>query len=90
MNYTKMQWGIYSTNHKGVELKVSTDKTGEGIAYFMKPLCHEDEGNIRLIMSAPELYEALKNLVERNLIKDTNGDHYDEVLDALAKAEGKE
>ncbi len=34
-----------------------------------------------------DLLEALKNLVERDLIKDTNGDHMNEVLQAIEKAE---
>ena len=36
-----------------------------------------------------DMLAALKNLVERKLIKDTDGDHYDEVLEAIAKAEGR-
>jgi hypothetical protein len=36
-----------------------------------------------------DLLAALQNLVGRNLIKDTDGDHYDEVLEAIAKAEGR-
>lgn len=36
----------------------------------------------------PELLSALDNLVERGLIKDTDGDHYQEVLDVIAKAKG--
>jgi hypothetical protein len=31
--------------------------------------------------------EALKNLVARNLIKDTDGDHMDEVLETIAAME---
>lgn len=43
----------------------------------------------RLIADERGLLAALKNLVERKLIKDTDGDHYDEVLDAIAKAEDR-
>jgi hypothetical protein len=46
--------------------------------------------NAHLISAAPEMYAALKNLVDRSLIKDLDGDHFYEVLDALRKAEGRE
>lgn len=36
------------------------------------------------------LFDALKNLVDRNLIENVAGDHYGEVLAALAQAEGRE
>ena len=49
----------------------------------------------RLAAAAPELLAVLKNLVDRKLIKDTHddlydevNDHYEEVLEAIAKAEG--
>lgn len=32
-----------------------------------------------------ELIECLKNLVDRNLIKDTDGDHYTEIMELLDK-----
>ena len=47
-----------------------------------------DEETAELWASAPGLLEALTNLVERDLIKDKEGDHYQEVLEAIAKARG--
>ena len=41
-----------------------------------------------LMAAAPDLLAALENLVDRNLIVVTGGDHEDEVLDAIAKAKG--
>lgn len=47
------------------------------------------ESTAVLLSAAPELLEALENLVERGLIKHTDCDHYPEVLAAIAKARGK-
>lgn len=55
-----------------------------------EPTLDELEANANLIAAAPSLYYALKNLVVRNLIKETDGDHYAEVLDALNYAEGRD
>jgi hypothetical protein len=43
-----------------------------------------------LFAAAPELLAALKNLVDRDLIKDPDNDHMDEVMEVIAKAEGRE
>lgn len=77
-----------------------TDHLGEHIALvksqkeattgFAKASSVNDRDNAyeiaELISAAPELYNALENLVNRNLIKETDKDHYDEVLAALRKA----
>lgn len=51
-------------------------------------IIYNDE-DAQLIAAAPDLLEALKNLVKQDLIFDKGGDHYQEVLEAIAKAEGK-
>ena len=63
---------------------VTTD--GQGLTH--RGTLETAAANAALIASAPELLAALQNLVARNLIKDTDDDHYDEVLDAIAKAGG--
>ena len=54
----------------------------------IEPL-ENDVSNANLIASAPCLLEALDNLISRGLIKDTIGDHYDEVLEVIKKARGE-
>ena len=38
-------------------------------------------------VTTDDMLAVLKNLVARDLIKDTDGDHYDEVLAAIANAD---
>jgi hypothetical protein len=62
--------------------------TDENTPTFISKISGQSEANANLIAAAPELLDALQNLVDRDLIKDTENDHYDEVLDALNKAKG--
>ena len=48
----------------------------------------EWRANRNLIAAAPDLMEALHNLVARGLIN-PDGDHYDEAIEALSKATGQ-
>ena len=56
---------------------------------WYRPDDGEAKANARLIASAPDLLECLQNLVHRGLIVNDN-DHYEECIEAIAKATGKE
>lgn len=48
----------------------------------------KDEANAKLISAAPDLYAALRNLFDNDLIRGTiDSDHMSEVIDALSKAD---
>jgi hypothetical protein len=51
-----------------------------------EPELNEIESNVNLIVAAPDMLECLENLVKRNLIKHTDGDHYVEVLEVIRSA----
>ena len=40
----------------------------------------------RLFAAAPWMLACLSNLVDRNLIKDPEGDHYEEAIEAIKRA----
>lgn len=70
-------WSVASTgNHQGLVC----DQDGKNIAVTY------DKKDAPLIAAAPEMLAALNNLVDRGLIMDIHGDHYEEVLVAIAKA----
>ncbi len=80
-------WCVTTELGEHVALVKSQKKANTG---FAKASSVNDRDNAyeiaELISAAPELYNALENLVNRNLIKETDKDHYDEVLAALRKA----
>jgi hypothetical protein len=99
MNYTKGEWeagqgiikGFEDTEHIVVGLKgTNNTKIICATGFSNAKDVEESIANAHLISAAPELYEALKNLVDRGLIRDLDGDHFYEVMDALRKAEGRE
>jgi hypothetical protein len=48
-----------------------------------------DGANTALISAAPDLLDVLIHLVENDLIKDKENDHYCEVLEIIKKAKGE-
>ena len=97
MKHTPGPWTINHTFH---EEAYADDELGVYVLDFVDPdlletddpataiaLNQEHEANKTLIEAAPRMLACLKNLRDRDLIKDTDGDHYDEVLDAITAAE---
>jgi hypothetical protein len=84
MDYTKGEWKVRERGEFSNSLFSHSITVNELVIARV-----EGEANANLMSAAPGLYEALRNLVDRDLIADKDGDHYDEVLQALDKAEGK-
>ena len=54
-------------------------------------ICYEEEKALRLLTDLEErLIACLRNLVDRDLIKDTENDHYEEVLELLKEVDAAE
>jgi hypothetical protein len=56
---------------------------------YPKQCAEEDKANARLIAAAPELLEALENLMETCEYGDHNADEYNAAVAAIAKAKGE-
>ena len=50
----------------------------------------KNQANAQLIVAAPDMLAVLQNLVERDLIKDPDSDHYEEAIQAINKATGEQ
>lgn len=78
-----------------MEFEIAQDASSLKWFYFTDGLMdtahvfNTEKEAIACAVAAPEMKAALQNLVDRDLIKDIEGDHYDEVLDVLAKSGGK-
>ena len=73
--------------------EVISSESGRRIAKVLYHTGSEDEQvmpNARLIVAAPELLGAIRGLVAVYGTKDFTGRHWDRVIAAIAKAEGKE
>lgn len=86
--FTKTPWyrdaeGFISTDDPNIDVGFATiaDFDCSGAISIS-----EREANKNLAIAAPDMFAALKNLVERDLIKDPSGDHFDEVIECLEKA----
>lgn len=56
-----------------------------GIGDYLDDLVEQGDKYAKLYLAAPWLAAALENLIERDLIKDKEGDHYQECLEAIAR-----
>lgn len=86
---TPLTLNEYHRIHAGIDDICFVEKTDRDLS--SEKYIEVDQANaayiVRAVNAHEELLAALKNLVERNLIKDINGDHYEEVLETIAKAE---
>jgi hypothetical protein len=86
MDYTKGEWKVRPCDDNNAE--VVFDDPEPCISIYT-PNDGEAPANANLIASAPDLYEALKNLIDNGLIVGIDSDHFQECIDAIEKAEGK-
>jgi hypothetical protein len=104
MKYTKGEWYFapkeynqYSEKEHGEEFSIGSIKARDELidGWFICRIddAKEAEANAKLIASSPNLYEALKALVEHFRSNDENyykSDLCTDAIVALRKAEGKE
>lgn len=92
-NYTKGKWKVYEDH-----MTARTDVVSEdGIGFFQKIIANiktcdtmdETDANARLIASAPDMYEALRALVEWAKYFAPNDTATRAGIEAIRKAEGK-
>ncbi len=89
MKHTQGPWGIYIPEHDVTAWDEEAQQTVTVAIMADDELKETREANARLIAAAPDLLECLQNLVHRGLIVNDN-DHYEECIEAIAKATGKE
>ena len=87
MNYTKGEWKIHKDEHNATWVVTDTSK----VCVLLDGANARVKANAQLIASAPDLYEALKAVVERYEIILIGDDQKCDVMaiEALAKADGK-
>ena len=90
--FTPAPWKVMNTtrNNRPAIVAESGPQVAEVLKWTGKGTSDPDiiDANAKLIAAAPLLYEALKNLIDRDLIIDKHQDHYDEALEAIQKATG--
>ena len=97
MKHTPGKWTVKRAGYIGsYYIKEFVDRVESSDLKDFTPIGEEDEANANLISAAPDMYEALKNLIKRDLIKDKYdtptgflNDHYAEVTQAIKQAEGE-
>ena len=83
-DYTKGPWGIMKGDHGPM---IFSGECGRGVAMLARQVTTaEREANARLIAAAPELLEALEELLAETWI---NGAFADKARAAIAKAKGE-
>ena len=85
MRYTPGPWHTYKTGD-GTEAAIA-DANGDGLAWCAIPDREQSAANARLIATAPELLDALKEMVAGDESRFMPG--YLSAKAAIAKAEGR-
>jgi len=90
MNYTKGEWYIEKTYGSIPEIRTKERRIAKPL-YHMGSEDREVEANSYLIAACPEMYEALKAIIESGVIPYCYSDKLVVAAkQALAKAEGRE
>lgn len=92
--HTPTPWEV-NPRHKLIVQVIDDEEYGRTIAEcgYGSSLDADHEANAAFIVKAvnchDDLVSALQNLIDRDLIKDKDGDHMQEILDILNKAKGE-
>jgi uncharacterized membrane protein len=90
MSYTPGPWVVYDDSNDGKTNRIEIAALGKTIARIYQSVPEKDLPNAHLISAAPDLYEALQEIVDAT---DTGWEHLDEMFTraraALKKARGE-
>jgi hypothetical protein len=90
MSYTPGPWVVYDDSNDGKTNRIEIAALGKTIARIYQSVPEKDLPNAHLIAAAPDLYEALKEIVDAT---DTGWEHLDATFTraraALKKAGGE-
>ena len=89
MGHTPGPWSIKSAPHSVTHDRLRIESAEVIVASMWGDTIGPAGKNGRLVSAAPDLLDALQNLIDRNLVRDENGEHMDQAKEAIAKATGE-